>query len=223
MYILGLGFTFLIAGYALLSLIWMFGWYYNSFFIWSVVLSILFITPWIVTLHRIHASNTWKHVDKTPLWKHLIDYMRRDNEIIPIEGERTYPGESFLDVKQLGLIEYLGKDCFYNWGDKKVMWGLENINYSPDPRYFNFTHLLYTIGFSDSDDVTNVLNGTDLELMGKVYLKMQEYDGEHGVGKLMGEMEEYDKKVVDFTPVPPTTVKNMRTKIDDILKKKVAK
>jgi len=161
----------------------------------------LFIAPSIIIFYRIHVTRTWKHVDKLPLWKHLIDYMRRDNEVIPIIGERAYPGESFLDVKQLGLIEYLGKDCYYNWGDKKIMWGLENINYSPDPRYANFTHLLYTLGFSDSDDVINVLKGNDLELMGKVYLNMLEYDGKRGAGKLVKEMEKYDGKVVDFEPV----------------------
>jgi len=218
MYILGLGVVFITIGYILLYLIWMFGWFYDSFFIWSIVLSVIFLAPWIITLHRIYISHTWKHVDRLPLWKHLIDYIRRDNEIIPIEGERAYPGESFLDVKQLGLIEYLGKDCFYNWGDKKIMWGLENINYSPDPRYFNFTHLLYTIGFSDSEDIKNVLNGTDLELMGKVYLKMQEYDGNHGVNKLIKEIKEYDGKIIKFE-----AVETVGTKVDNLFKKKVAK
>jgi hypothetical protein len=143
--------------------------------------------------------------------------MRRDNEIIPLVGERAYPGESFLDVKELGLVEYLGKDCYYNWGDKKIVWGLENINFTPDPRYFNFTHMLYSIGFTDSEDVKKVLKGEDLELMGKVYLKMQEYDGEHGGAKLVEDMKEYDGKVVKFEPV------DEHKRAIKLLDKKVAK
>jgi len=136
-----------------------------------------------------------------PKWKHLINYRRRDNEIVPIYGDRAYPGESFLDVPQLGLIEFLGKDCFYTWGDKKVLDGLENINFTPDPRYYNLTHLFYELGFTDSVDVSNVLNGRDLELMGRIYLNMEKYDNKHGVKKLVKDLQEYDGKVVDFVPL----------------------
>jgi len=200
MVILGIGIMFVFAGYIMLYLLDLFQWYTGNFLTWGIVLSLLFLGPWIYTLWRINTTNTWKHVDKLPTWKHLIDYMRRDNQIVPLIGERAYPGESFLDVKELGLIEYLGKDCFYNWGDKKIVWGLENINYTPDPRYFNLTHLLYSIGFTDSNDIKKVLNGEDLELMGKIYLKMQEYDGKRGATKLITEMKEYDGEVVEFKP-----------------------
>lgn len=168
----------------------------------------------VFLLYRLYVSDTLKHADKNKKWKHLINYLRRDNTIVPIYGERAYSGESFIDVKGLGLVEFLGKDCYYTWGDKKVIWGLENINFTPDPRYFNLTHLLWELGFTDSIDVSNVLYGKDLELMGRVYLKMLEYDSAHGVNKLIDDMKEYNGKKIDFKP--KASIKNIHNAIDKI-------
>lgn len=164
----------------------------------------LTLIPWIFLLYRIKITRCWYHVDRLPIWKHLINYIRRDNEIIPVIGQRAYPGESFIDVEKIGLIEFLGKDCVYQWGDKKIVWGLENINYTPDPRYFNFTHLLYELGFSDTNDVINVLRGDDLELMGKIYINIMEYDNLHGAEKLMDDMANYSGETKVFEAVPET-------------------
>jgi len=166
-------------------------------------------------IYRLYVSNTLKHADKKKSWRHLINYLRRDNEIVPIYGERAYPGESFIDVQGLGLVEFLGKDCYYNWGDKKVIWGLENINFTPDPRYFNLTHLLWELGFTDSVDVYNVLNGLDLELMGRVYLNMMEYDNSHGVKKLVSDLKNYDGEKIFFKPKK----KDINSRVDEVLSK----
>jgi len=170
----------------------------------------------IFLLYRMYVSNTLKHSDKVSTWKHLINYLRRDNEVVPIYGTRAYSGESFIDVEGLGLVEFLGKDCYYTWGDKKIIWGLENINFTPDPRYFNLTHLLWELGFTDSVDVYNVLNGLDLELMGRAYLKMKEYDNNHGVNKLMKDFQEYKGKPVDFTPKKEIGLKEIMNHIKNI-------
>jgi hypothetical protein len=168
----------------------------------------------IFLLYSLHVSNTMKHADKPKKWKHLINYLRRDNTVVPIEGVRAYPGESFIDVQGLGFVEFLGKDCYYTWGDKKIIWGLENINFTPDPRYFNLTHLLWELGFTDSVDVFNVLNGLDVELMGRVYLKMLDYDKNHGVNRLVKDMQEYEGKVIEFEPT-----ENIHDKIDNVINK----
>jgi len=177
---------------------------------------IIMIIPWGFTLYRIKVTRCWYLVDKIPIWKHLINYLRRDNEVIPVVGERAYPGESFIDVEKLGLIEFLGKDCVYQWGDKKIVWGLENINFTPDPRYFNFTHLLYELGFTDTNDVINVLRGDDLELMGKVYINMMNYDDNHGANRLIDEMEEYDKEVITFEATPKVSHNDIVKKLEKI-------
>jgi len=173
----------------------------------------------IFLIYRLYVTKTLKHADKKSTWKHLINYLRRDNEVVPIEGIRAYPGESFIDVEGLGLIEFLGKDCYYTWGDKKVIWGLENINFTPDPRYFNLTHLLWELGFTDSVDVYNVLNGQDLELMGRVYLKMQEYDQTHGINRLITDMKDYDQETISFKPEKTKKLTNIHDMIDKKLNK----
>ena len=171
----------------------------------------------IFLLYRLYVSNSFKHADKKSTWKHLINYLRRDNEVVPIYGTRAYPGESFIDVEGLGLVEFLGKDCFYTWGDKKVIWGLENINFTPDPRYFNLTHLLWELGFTDSVDVYNVLNGHDLELMARVYQNMLGYDSCHGISKLVTEMKEYTGDRVVFEPVKSKKIDGVHDRIDKLL------
>jgi len=182
--------------------------------------------PTIILLYRMIAvTRTYTLTEKIPKWKHYIAYMRRDNTVIPLYGKRTYPGESFIDVPQLGLVEFLGKDCWYNWGDKKILWGLENMCYTPDPRYSNLCHLLSTIGFSNSDEVRNVLNGNDLNLMGKTFLAMNQYDQEHGIPRLIQQMKDYDKKPVQFKDHFEKTspINQIRNRVDELLKNKKTK
>jgi len=192
----------------------------DNFLIMSTL--ILMATPNILLWYRISVTRTYKQVEKIPRWKHLINYIRRDNVTVPLYGERAYPGESFLDVPHLGLIEFLGKDCYYTWGDKKYMWGLENINYSPNVKYSNLCHTLWELGFRNSDDVRNVLNGTDLHLMGTVYKNMQIYDNKHGAKKLVRDLEEYEGKTISFKPLvdkKPLNIDGMHNKIDTLLKR----
>jgi len=196
MLIIIMGILFFLMGIILMTLTAMFPVLRLIYLDWFAMF--FMAVPYIFVTYRVWVTKSWKQVDRLPTWKHLINYMRRDNQIVPITGDRAYPGESFLDVPELGLIEFLGKDCVYQWGDKKVLWGLENVNFTPDPRYFNFTHLLYELGMKDSEDVANVLRGADLELMGTVYLNMLKYDKENGVNKLVTELKEYDGKKVDF-------------------------
>jgi len=174
--------------------------------------------PFIIVLIRMQTAKTYTLTEKTPRWKHYIAYMRRDNTIVPMMGSRTYPGESFIDVPKLGLVEFLGKDCWYNWGDKKILWGLENLCYTPDPRYSNLCHLLNTIGFNSSEDVKNVLSGSDLNLMGKTYLAMNDYDNEHGVKKLVTDMVNYDGDKVLFQDHIPqkSKLETIHDKVDDL-------
>jgi hypothetical protein len=156
--------------------------------------------PNIMVWQRIISSQTYLDVDKLPKWKHLIHYLRRDNHIVPILGTRAYSGESFLDVPKLGLIEFLGKDCYYSYGDKKILFGLENINYSPDIKYSNLCSTLWKLGFRNSEDLKKVLEGDDLLMMGKVYQNMLTYDDGHGACKLVEDMRIYNGKPVVFKP-----------------------
>lgn len=138
-----------------------------------------------ILLFCLGISGVGLQFDTIPPGTAIINYIRRDGLIVPLLGKRIFSGESFLDVPKLGLIEDLGKDTVFTWGRKRVRFGLENINYTPDPRHFNMTHTLYTLGFDDSDDLFNILNLKNidpvrerakkayyLERMGNVYWNM---------------------------------------------------
>jgi len=117
----------------------------------------------IILLFVFSTSNTGILYDTIPMGTAPIAYIRRDSNIIPLLGKRIFVGESFLDVPRLGLIEDLGKDTVFTWGRKKLRFGLENISYTPDPRYWNMTKELYRLGFDDTDDLYNILNIPDIK------------------------------------------------------------
>ncbi|MBD3321808.1 MAG: hypothetical protein GF350_11995 [Chitinivibrionales bacterium] len=179
----------------------------------------------IFTLYRLYVTRAYFQADKPPKWKTLINYMRRDSVTIPLYGQRAYPGESFLDVPHLGLIEFLGRDCYYQWGDKKYIWGLENINFSPDPRYSNLCNTLWELGVKNSDELGRVLNidrlnnvtEYDLYLMGKIYINMLSWQKNHGAYQLVNEMKDYDGEKIEFKPKKTAVVKSVGEKVDDIL------
>lgn len=112
----------------------------------------------IILLFVFGVSQTGLQYDSIPPGTAIINYIRRDGIIQPLLGKRVFSGESFLDVPKLGIIEDLGKDTVFLWGKKKVRFGIENINYTPDPRYWNVCKELYRLGFDDTDDLYNVMN-----------------------------------------------------------------
>ena len=179
----------------------------------------------IFTLYRLFVTRCYLQADKPAKWKILINYMRRDNVTIPIQGQRAYPGESFLDVPQLGLVEFLGRDTYYQWGDKKYVWGLENINFTPDPRYSNMCNTLWELGVKNSDDLIRVLNidkiptvtEHDLYVMGKMFIGMEQWNDNHGSNRLLTELKTYDGPTVNFKPKSNKFIQNIGEKVDDIL------
>lgn len=193
-----LGFMFVVSGLILYYVTVLFPTFRTVYLDWFALF--LIAMAWVYTLYRVMKANVYKNVDSTPKYKHLIEYLRRDNKDIECYGERIYSGESFLDIPGLGLLEYLGKDCYYSRGDKKFVWALENLNYTPDPRYGNFTHILWNLGFNNSNDVKNVLLGRDMELLAKVYCNMENWDKDHGASKLLNTLESYKGKTISFKP-----------------------
>jgi len=217
MFLIGIGIGCMIAAFMLYIITYLFPIFRMVYFDW-IALIIMFI-PYIITMFRLKNSRCLKQADHLPKWKHLIKYLRRDNETVEVLGERAYPGESFVDVPLLGLIEYLGKDCYYNSGDKKYAWVLENMNFTPDPKYSNLTHVLWSLGFSNSEEVKQVLNGLLPELREKIYHNMEVWDGSHGVKKLTKELKNYDDKTITFKPTILSSEKNHHRQIAEKIDK----
>jgi len=215
MFLIGISIGFFITSFVLMLLTTIFPIMRYLFMDWIAL--ILMFVPTVIILMQLSSSHCMKQADRLPKWKHLIKYLRRDNETVEVLGERAYPGESFVDIPLLGLIEYLGKDCYYNSGNKKYAWVLENMNFTPDPRYSNFTHILWKLGFSNSDEVKIVLAGGLPELRQKVYDNMLQWNNSHGVHKLNSDLENYDGKTVSFKP-SPIDHDSIAKKIDKIKK-----
>lgn len=120
---------------------------------WFMVFGGLFIFLFVFGI-----SDTAKQYDTLPSGCALISFFRRDGTMIDLIGRRIWAGESFLDVPKLGLIEDLGLGTVFLKGRKKIRLGLENINYTPDPRHMNVCRELYRLGFDDSNDLAMVLS-----------------------------------------------------------------
>jgi hypothetical protein len=155
-------------------------------------------------------SGTGLQYDTIPAGTAIINYIRRDGIIAPQLGKRIFSGESFLDVPRLGLVEDIGVDTVFLWGRKKVRFGLENINYTPDPRYWNMCKELYRLGFDDTEDLYNIMNIPlmdsklekakkvyYLERMGEIYWNMT-HGSPHGVKRLMDIFRKKQKPVMVF-------------------------
>lgn len=184
------------AGFMLIALVKMMPIFQMIYLDW--IGAFLLFLPFLIVIYFLINNDMYLWVETISKWKHRIAYMRRDNRVIPMTGRRIYASESFLENMDLGLIEFLGKDCVLSWGKKKIVWALENLNYTPDPRYASFTYMLYELGFSSPQDVVNVLNGEDLELMAKVWVNMQVWDSGHGAKKLVHDLKNYKGKNFDF-------------------------
>lgn len=175
----------------------------------------MFITP-IMYLYHFKETKTFKLFNKVGKQQALIPFLRRDGNIIPVYGRRVYSGESFLDVYGLGLVEDLGKGTVHTWGDKKIRFGMENISFTPDPKYWNLTAEYNRLGFNNSDDLYNALTGKDLELMAATYLKMADDKKPHGAEKLVKEiLEKPPEKLVMFKPMPKS--QTMHERVDRLL------
>lgn len=173
----------------------------------------------IILLFMFGISQVGLQYDSIPAGTAIVNFIRRDGIIVPLLGKRIFSGESFLDVPKVGLIEDLGKDTVLLWGKKKVRFGMENINYTPDPRFFNLTKELYSLGFDDSDDLYNVLDVCNmkpedskrkayyLERMANIYWNMT-HEKPRGATRLVMSFKRKPAKKVVFNPKAKPVVKN---------------
>lgn len=111
----------------------------------------------LILLIAFPFSDTGGLYDTLPAGACFIPFIRRDLSIAPVTGKRVFAGESFLEVKGAGVIEDLGVDTVLLWGRKKIRFALENLNYTPDPRFFNVCRELYRLGFDDEEDLKAIL------------------------------------------------------------------
>ena len=179
--------------------------------------------PLVIVWIQLDRTKTVMQFDPPGAGKAITNYIRRDSNVVPIACTRVYAGESFLDCAKLGLLEDFGKDCVLNWGCRRTRLGLENLNYTPDPRYFNLTSELYRMGFDSSDDLWNVLNvsllqdrnmkGFYLEYMARVYMYLCN-PPLRGAKKLVFDLKKHKpREPKKFSPAPKSDDKDIHDTI----------
>jgi len=162
----------------------------------------LMTIPIIIFLFRLSQTRLARRFEKLPSSSFPIDYIRRDGHVIDLFGKRIYAGESFLDISKLGLVEDLGADTVLTRGNQRFRFALENLNYTPSPKYMNFCHDQYLLGFDNSNEIYGVLNIPDMEdkeersyylrIMGDVYQNLMNMSGK-SIDRLLGDLKKKPK------------------------------
>lgn len=187
-----MGFVFISMPYVFLEL---------HYFYFELIGGMICVFPTVYLFYKMLNADTIIQTDDIPKWKQLIIYLGRENDAYPIVGEKAFYGQSFLDVPYLGLMEFLGKDCVYTWGNKKTIFGLENLCFSPDPRYGNFTHCCWKLGLSNSDEIKMILDEKNMdkevqELREKIYYNILNW--KEPIEKFNDDLKDYDGPIVEF-------------------------
>lgn len=134
-----------------------------------------FIATPLVMMMRIRMSGAGKRFDGTPHNKGLFDFIYRDGDIRDVYGDRI-PGLGLFRIFKLGLIFDAGREpkpgSVYNIPGKKVRFALQDINFTPNPKFAGFYTYLNDLGFNNMTEVNDVLNGYSPELMVKIWDKM---------------------------------------------------
>jgi hypothetical protein len=124
---------------------------------------------------RIKMSGASKRFDGTPHNKGLFDFIYRDGDIRDVYGDRI-PGLGLFRIFKLGLIFDAGREpkpgSVYNIPGKKIRFALQDINFTPNPKFAGFYTYLNELGFNNMTEVNDVLNGYNPELMVKIWNKM---------------------------------------------------
>jgi hypothetical protein len=165
-----------------------------------------------ILLFMFAPSDTGLLFDNIPAGTAVVPFIRRDGIIRPLLFKRIFSGESFLEHPRVGLLEDIGKGTVFLWGKKKIRFGIENLNYTPDPHHWPLTKQLYEMGFDDNDDLWNVLHIPDmdpvkdktlkayyLERMAVIYWNMTHAEPRAG-RRLVQEFEKKPVKHVGFKP-----------------------
>jgi len=119
----------------------------------------LLVAPTIILLYMIINKRLIWFMEKVPNNKMLIFFLRRDQDIVPVLGHRTYPGESFITVAKVGLLHDLGEDSVYRLAGNNVRFALENVNHTPKLKFANFTNWLHNLGINNIEELQDSIKG----------------------------------------------------------------
>lgn len=154
----------------------------------------------ICTFIRIRTSGCSRRFDKLKRGIGLFHFIYRDGGSVDVYGTRI-PGLGFFRIPKLGIVVDTGRKpqpgSVYNYGDKKIRFALQDINYSPNPKMTSFYTYLVNLGFNNMQEVQDVFNGYNPELIAKIWHNMLNQDAlVTAEDKLVGQIQTMSKQDV---------------------------
>ena len=163
-----------------------------------------FILSWIVMLmviigifFRIKSSGCSKRFDKIPRGKGIFNFIYRDGLSLDLLGMRR-PGLGIFDLPQHGVVVDIGRKpepgSVYRFGDKNIRFALQDINYTPNPKFTSIYSFFSTLGFNTMEELQDVLNGYNPALMAKVWHKLVLYTPPTPEDRIVANIQDMEQK-----------------------------
>lgn len=182
------------------------GWFLMGFIIMFIALIGIFF--------RIKMTGVGLRFDKPPKGQSIFNFMYRDGSSMDLHGKRR-PGLGIFDLPQLGVVVDVGRlptpGSVYRFGGKPIRYALQDIGYTPNPKFTTIYSFLSALGFNNMEDVQDVFKGRNPELMVKVWNKLVEYEPQTPEDKIVD-------NIIDMTP--SETAENTVMWKEEIPKKK---
>ena len=143
-----------------------------GFFILAVVVMFIALIGIFV---RIKTSGCGKRFDKIPRTHGVFNFIYRDGLSGDFIGERR-PGMGIFDLPGHGVIVDVGRlpspGSVYDFGDKKIRLALQDINFTPNPKFTSIYSFFSYLGFNNMEELQDTLNGYNPSLTVKVWNKL---------------------------------------------------
>lgn len=146
----------------------------QSYYIDIMGVFICWLAPFMVMMGRLKKGEAMIYFNPPIRNKPTFEFLYRVGERRVLSGTRL-PGTGFSNIEGLGLVGEIGGKSAFKHGDKVVQQVLQDIAHTPDPRYHNFTYWLYKWGYTNFDQVIDTLNGSDPDIMKKIWNNMLDH------------------------------------------------
>lgn len=126
-------------------------------------------------MYRVKSSGCSKRFDKVPKDKRVMEYIYQDGNVTDVIANRRM-GMGIFEIPNYGIIVDVGRlptpGSVYTFGDKKINYALQNLYFTPNPKFTSIYTFYTEIGINNGDELYNLLNGLDAELLVKVWNKL---------------------------------------------------
>lgn len=170
---------------------------------------------------RIRTSGCGKRFDKISRIKSVFNFIYRDGVSMDMIGDRR-PGMGIFDLPGHGVVVDVGRlpnpGSVYNFADKKIRFALQDINFTPNPKFTSIYGLFTKLGFNNMEELQDTLNGYNPNLIAKVWNKLVVYTPQDMEDRVVENIKNMDKREIKQNN--QIWKNNVHKEIDKVLDKK---